>query len=386
MRKLTKQEYINKANIIHKNRYFYDNLIYISSTKKIKIICKEHGEFEQEANSHLRGIGCPECSGNTKCNTSNFIKKSKLVHGDKYDYSKVDYINAKTSVKIICKEHGEFEQTPNNHLNNHGCNFCGCKITNSKNRKKLEKFISDAIAIHGDRYDYSKVEYINAKKMVKIICKEHGEFLQNPNNHLNSICKKCSIDENKKRLTKTKEKFISDAIAIHGDKYNYSLVEYFGCDFKIDIICKKHGIFNQKCSKHLQNQGCPTCSESKLEKEIRLFLIDNNINFIQEYGKKNHTFYLKGQLLDFYLPEYKIAIECQGQQHFSPVDFGNKGEEYTKKQFDKIVSRDINKYNMCKELNIDIIFYCKINNFKKNYIGDLFYNNSDILTKIKNKK
>jgi hypothetical protein len=73
-------------------------------------------------------------------------------------------------------------------------------------------------------------------------------------------------------------------------------------------------------------------------------------------------------------------------QHFSPVDFGNKGEEYTKKQFNKIVSRDINKYNMCKELNIDIIFYCKKNNFKENYIGDLFYNNSDILTKIKNKK
>ena len=385
MKKLTNIEFIEKANTIHNDKYLYDNVKYISSTKKVIIICVEHGEFEQEANSHLRGVGCPTCSGNIKSNIKDFIKKSNLVHKNKYDYSLVNYTGAKNKVIIICKYHGNFEQTPNSHLTGCGCNKCGCLETNKKNTNNKEHFIEKSNIIHQNRYDYSLVNYTGAKNKVIIICKEHGEFNQSPTNHMSGQgCKKCFNEKNKKRMTKTLEEFLKDVIKIHGDKYDYSLVEYKGTDNKVKIVCKEHGIFNQKCSKHLQNQGCPTCSESKLEKKIRLLLIDNDIKYIQQYGKKSDNLYLNGQRLDFYLPDYNLGIECQGEQHFEPIDFGNKGEIFSNKMFEKTILRDNNKYNLCKSMNIKILYFCKKENYKNKYIGEIFYKDYDIINKIKN--
>jgi hypothetical protein len=385
MKKLTNIEFIEKANIIHNNKYLYDNVEYVSSSKKVKIICKEHGEFEQVANSHLRGIGCSKCSGNTKSNIDEFISKSNLVHQDKYDYSLVEYKGAKNKVKIICKKHGQFEQTPNNHLNSHGCNKCGCLETNKKNKKNKEHFIKKSNLIHQDRYDYSLVEYKGAKNKVKIICKEHGEFDQSPTNHMSGQgCKRCGSYKTSFGKTKTKYDFIRESIEIHQDRYDYSLVEYEGTDNKVKIIYREHGEFNQSPTKHLQNQGCPTCSESKLEKKIRLLLTDNDIKYIQQYGKKSDYFYLKGQRLDFYLPDYNLGIECQGEQHFRPIDFGNKGEFFSHKMFEKTILRDNNKYNLCKSMNIKILYFCKKENYKNKYIGEIFYKDYDIINKIKN--
>jgi hypothetical protein len=317
MKKLTNIDFINKVNIIHNYKYIYDNVEYVSSSKKVKIICKEHGEFEQVANSHLRGIGCSKCSGNNKSNIDEFISKSNLVHQDKYDYSLVEYKGAKNKVKIICREHGEFEQTPTNHMSGQGCKRCGLYKTS-----------------------FGK--------------------------------------------TKTKYDFIKESIEIHQDRYDYSLVEYEGTDNKVKIICREHGEFEQSPTKHLQNQGCPTCSESKLEKKIRLLLTNNNIKYIQQYGKKSDYFYLNGQRLDFYLPDYNLGIECQGEQHFRPIDFGNKGEFFSHKMFEKTILRDNNKYNLCKSMNIKILYFCKKENYKNKYIGEIFYKDYDIINKIKN--
>ena len=122
-----------------------------------------------------------------KLTTEIFIKNAKNVHGDKYDYSKVEYVNAHTKVCIICLEHGEFWQTPSNHLSGKGCILCA-------NVKKIttEEFIKRAKEVHGNKYDYSKVEYINNKIKVCIICPIHGEFWQMPINHLlGRGCKVC---------------------------------------------------------------------------------------------------------------------------------------------------------------------------------------------------
>jgi hypothetical protein len=376
VRKLTNDEFIRKSNITHNNKYLYSRTEYISSNKKVIITCNEHGDFLQEANSHLRGIGCPKCSGVEKSNSIEFIKKSKSIH-DNYGYSLVEYINAKTKVKIICQKHGIFEQTPNNHLSGFGCNKCGCEITNKKNSKDLENFIIDCKKVHGDKYDYSLVEYINAKVKVKIICPIHGYFYQRPDNHLVSECKKCSIKKSKLIFTKTHENFIIDCKKVHGDKYDYSLVSYKGTDFKIKIICPEHGIFEQKCCKHLQSQGCPICSESKLEKEVRVFLIENNILFKHQYGRIHDSFYLNGQVLDFYLPEYNIAIECQGDQHFRPVDFGNRGDAYAYNDYIKNISRDIKKYSNCSKKGVEIFYYCGSNSYYDGgyeYIGKIYDN------------
>ena len=133
-----------------------------------------------------------------KSTNEEFIKKARKVHGDKYDYSKVNYVKSKTKVCIICPIHGEFWQTPNNHLQGQDCPQCGeikRKISLSDTK---DIFISKAKQVHGDRYDYSKVEYKNNRTKVCIICPTHGEFLQKPNSHLNGQgCRKCSTDNNK---------------------------------------------------------------------------------------------------------------------------------------------------------------------------------------------
>lgn len=131
--------------------------------------------------------------------TSEFISKAKLVHGDKYDYSLVEYVDRRTKVTIVCPEHGEFAQTPNRHLSNHGCPKCSIQSRVDKRTFTKEEFISKAIEVHGDKYDYSKVEYINGHTKVCIICPIHGETYETPSNHLRSCgCQRCFHEKHKK--------------------------------------------------------------------------------------------------------------------------------------------------------------------------------------------
>lgn len=383
MRKLNTIEFINKCIDVHGDKFIYDNVKYISSNKKVKIICKEHGEFEQIANSHLRGIGCSLCSGNKKSNKEDFIKKSNEIHNNKYDYSLVDYKNAFKKVKIICKEHGEFEQSPNNHLNYHGCVKCGYNSIGINNSNCLEEFIIDAYKKHNNKYDYSLVNYINNRTKIDIICDIHGLFRQTPANHLNTNgCKKCSTNISSLKKSKTTQAFINDSLKKHNNKYDYSLVKYSGTNNKVKIICKEHGIFEQKCYKHLQGQGCPTCSESKLEREVRNLLDIHDIKYISQYSKKDGCVFIDNQSIDFYLPDYKIAIECQGDQHFIPVDFGNKGKEYSYEKFKKIILNDFKKYSKCIENNIKVLYYTREIYSKDEYISNIYSNIDELLKEI----
>ena len=252
--KLTTEEFIAKAREVHGNKYDYSKVEYKNTNTKVCIICKEHGEFWQTANSHLSGHGCPNCTGNIKKTSKEFIARAHEVHGDKYDYSKVEYKNNSTKVCIICEEHGEFWQLPNNHIKGQGCPKCiGKNLT-------TEDFIAKAREIHGDKYDYSKSEYINSQTKVCIICPEHGEFYQIPPSHLQgSGCPECAKIERQKQQTMTTEDFIAKAREVHGDKYDYSKVEYINAKTKVCIICLKHGEFWQTPNSHLRGKGCLKC-------------------------------------------------------------------------------------------------------------------------------
>ena len=151
------------------------------------------GFFQLPRNHLLLKQGCPTCNSRLK-SREQFIQDAIKIHGDVYDYSKVDYINSGTRICIICKKHGLFYQLPTNHLSGNGCPICAHEKSHENQKKSREQFIQDAIKIHGDVYDYSKVEYINALTKVRIICLKHGEFLQSPNHHVNdkSNCPKCS--------------------------------------------------------------------------------------------------------------------------------------------------------------------------------------------------
>ena len=172
--------FISKAYKIHKNRYDYSKVNYINAKTKITIICREHGEFQQTPSNHLSNYNCQKCAKNFQLDTVSFIEKAINIHNDKYDYSKVNYINADTQIIIICREHGEFTQIPDFHINRK----CGCPKCSNNIKLEISVFIEKSNKIHCNKYDYSKVEYVNNRKHVIIICKKHGEFLQKPFIHL----------------------------------------------------------------------------------------------------------------------------------------------------------------------------------------------------------
>ena len=307
--------------------------------------------------------------------TKQFIEEAKLIHGDKYDYSKVEYVNAKTKVCIICPEHGEFWQTPDKHINNKcGCGKCGDEIVSKKRAKTIEDFIEKARKVHGDKYDYSKVEYVNNHTNIIIICPEHGEFLQLPANHFKGCgCQKCG--GNKKLNT---NEFIKRANDVHGDKYDYSKVKYKNIDTKVCIICPEHGEFWQSPSCHIyRHYGCPVCDESHLESEIRKLLLDNEITFTQEYNDK----WLDKQFLDFYLPDYNTAIECQGEGHFKPVRFNGIGWDKAKNNFKKCVNLDEDKKNKCIKKGVKLIYYSDL---KIKFPYKVITDKNKLLNEIKN--
>jgi hypothetical protein len=173
-KKLTTEEFIEKAKEKHGDTYDYSLVEYVNSSTKVKIICKEHGEFEQIPASHLYGIGCSKCGKSYNFTTDEYIERARKKHGDKYDYSKVNYINCSSNIIIICKKHGEFKQNTKHHLNGSNCPKCV-----GRHQYTADEFIKKAKEKHEDKYDYSLTEYKTAKDKVKIICKKHGIFEQN---------------------------------------------------------------------------------------------------------------------------------------------------------------------------------------------------------------
>ena len=310
------EKYFNQVKKIH-NKYDYSLSIYNGSLSKIKIICPEHGVFEQRADSHLKGRGCKKCSDNKYKlkNKEILIKlnKSNIKYfNNKYDYSLVDYINTKSKIKIICPEHGEFEQRVDHHLNGHGCPIC------SKNKKYTkEEFIKKSDIIHNNKYNYSLVDYINNHTKINIICPIHGKFEQIPSNHL-SLKRGCPRCNGFKILNIND--FIKKSNIIHNNTFDYSLVKYINIKTKVQIMCKKHGIFNQSPDNHLNGQGCPKCNKSKGEIIISNILDDLNIKYTEQYKlyDENTKHPLRA---DFYLPNYNTIIEYNGIQHYEKIEY-----------------------------------------------------------------
>jgi len=295
--------------------------------------------------------------------TEQFIERAKKVHGDKYDYSKVEYKNNHTKVCIICPIHGEFWMTPNNHLQGHGCKPCGYNKNAENQTLSLEQFIEKAKKIHGEKYDYSKVKYFGMHTRICIICPKHGEFWQLPYDHLQGKgCKKCGYESN----CLTNEQFIEKAKKIHGEKYDYSKIIYKDNNTPVCIICKEHGEFWQTPHTHLKGYGCNKCSETTLENKCRLLLEKNHIEYISQ--KKFD--WLGNQRLDFYLPNHNIGIECQGEQHYRPIEFFGG-----LKTFNKIKNNDIKKSNKCKENKIKLIYFSEERHNSFNGVKSYYDNN-----------
>lgn len=275
-----------------------------------------------------------------KSTKEEFISKSRIIHGDKYNYDKSIYINTKTKLIITCPKHGDFLQRPEVHY----LDKCGCPSCDPTNILGNKKFIEKSKLIHGEKYDYSKVNYEKNNIKVEIICQYHGSYFQQPGAHLRGQgCPDCC--GNKKSTT---EEFISKSNKKHHNLYDYSLVNYLTKRDKVKIICKEHGVFEQKAYVHLQGHGCPICNNSKLEIYLRNKLKNMNISFFQNY-KFDDCRNILPLPFDFYIPSRNLLIECDGVQHFVAVDYfgGENRLEYQMKN-------DSIKNDYCKDFDIDL--------------------------------
>lgn len=272
-----------------------------------------------------------------------FVSKAHAIHGECYDYSKVVYVNNRTHVDIICLKHGVFSKTPLLHLLGQGCRVCSGKLHTT------ETFIERARSVHGDKFDYSLVNYVIGRAKVKIICSIHGEFEQVAEQHIHDKngCPTCAGRIN------DDEQFIEKAKQIHGETYSYKLVEYINNRTKIKIICNKHGIFEQIPDSHInKGSGCPDCKKSIGENLIKKFLTEKGIKFISQKTFQNCKNPNTGRLLpfDFYIPAWNVCIEYDGLQHYESVELYGGKEYLQETQF-----KDKLRNNYCVLHHIELI-------------------------------
>ena len=325
-RRLTTVEWVEKAKIKHGSRYDYTEVDYKNGTTPVKIICPEHGPFFQTPHAHARQSGggrCPECAVSTmrkgpQITTEDWVARAVKKFGDSFDYSEVDYVNANQEVRIGCPEHGIFLQTPKIHLMGRvvGCPECR-KDRDKRKSYTTEQWIERARGKHGDRYDYTEVEYVNSYTKVKIRCKEHGIFLQTPNSHISgNNCPSCA----RRRAggkRKTTEQWIATAKAKHGNKFEYSEAEYLNKNTTLKIICPTHGPFFQRPDNHLRSPtGCPECSFAARR-------IDDS-DIISQFRK------VHGDRYDYAKVRYRnidthVTIICEIHGEFSQTPFNHKG-------------------------------------------------------------
>jgi hypothetical protein len=358
----TTEEFIEQARAIHGDFYNYDKVVYVNDREKVIVTCPKHGDFLISPDAHIHSKqGCKLCAHEkiglrSRLSLEDFVRRARDVHGDFYIYDKVEYRDSHTRVTITCPVHGDFKQLPYQHLNGHGCKKCATELTISKESISTEEFIKRARACHTIEYDYSQVEMTGMNNPVYITCPYHGGFWQIANTHLQGCdCPKCGYIQNSIKRTKPVEKFIEQAVAIHGDKYDYSETEYVNAKKKVAIRCRKHNkIFWQKPNAHLNGNGCPLCAQSHLETDILQLLQSQGINYEAEKTfdwlvSKNKMF------LDYFLPEYGVAIECQGEQHFHACDFYGGRPAFKNTRL-----RDELKKQLCEEHGIAVIYYTNL--------------------------
>lgn len=413
--KQTTETFIKKAKEKWGDKYSYDNVVYIDCKKHVLITCKTHGDFPITPDNFIRGKECPKCKGTYKRTKDEFVEEANKIWGDKFDFSESNYTRMNSSIIARCVEHGYFKTLPVQVLKG----VCSCKkCTKIKaietNTTPFREIVEKAKYIHGDRFEYIESSYINVNKKMDIKCLKHGIiFKQTPIGHFKSK-NPCPICNG--HMKSNTEEFAKKARKIHGDKYDYSVVEYKNCDTVVDIICPQHGVFKQSPFNHLSGNGCPECvgryksTESflndvilfrgheydysrvkytgyydyvtigckthgwvevkarslltktwnvcprcrsfKLEDVILKYLTTNGIEF-----KREHSFG-KGigqKRVDFYLPKYNAVIECQGIQHFEPISWfgGQKG-------FKKCLNSDRIKREYCENNGINIFYYSEL--------------------------
>ena len=296
--------------------------------------------------------------------TEQFILEAQKKHTDEnnnpvYEYSEVNYISTHTKVKITCKIHGMFEQCPSDHLSGKGCNKCAIVNRAKKQTFTLEQFIERAKKKHCDKFDYSRVDYKNSQTRVMIICKTCScEFTQVPNSHLQGYgCDKCAHRINHENQKLSEDEIIKRAKEVHGDKYDYSNINYVNSQMPIDIKCNKcNNIFQQLYTNHIiQKQGCPNCGCRITEKIFHKYLQSIFPSVIRQFKQK----WCRGKhclRFDECISELKILFELDGNQHFKQIMNWKSPEENQITDRFKMKCANENGYSVIRIIQVDVLY------------------------------
>lgn len=330
-RSLTQQDFLTRAAAVHGDRYDYSRAEYRDTKTGVTIICQQHGPFIQAAGCHLQGRGCPTCGlqqiwAGRRPTTEDFIKKARKVHGDRYDYSRTQYRGTKAGVELGCSDHGWFKQVAGTHLQGSGCPLCGRELQNKQKvvRAKLrraetaDKALDEAAEVHQGKYLY--IGWEDDHSTIVILCPKHGVFRQDRGRHLQGQgCPDCARDLIADKRRSSTEEFIEKAIQKHGDRYDYSQVNYHHSAEPVTILCHDHGPFTQGPSKHLEGTGCPKCRMSRGEEAVMVWLQRHDVLFCYEWTDHDCRAHKQKAQFDFCLPDHKMLIEYDGKHHFEPV-------------------------------------------------------------------
>jgi G:T-mismatch repair DNA endonuclease (very short patch repair protein) len=236
----TLNDFIIKSNSIHNNKYRYDKFVYKNSQTKSIITCSIHGDFEQTPNTHLSGCGCKKCYHKSlSCDINSFIERSNIMYNNKYGYDKFVYINNQTKSIITCPIHGDFKQSSSVHLSGSGCKEC----MKERFRKPFEQFNKESIEIHGDKYSYDDIIYVDIKTHIILNCNIHGRFKITPDNHIHRKqgCPSCG-----KNISKPELEWL-DKLGISNRQYRLNIdnktFKFDGFDPDNNIIYEFYGDF-----------------------------------------------------------------------------------------------------------------------------------------------
>lgn len=329
-RTISQEEFERRSNIRHNNFYIYKNSIYTGYDDPINIECPIHKMFTiARAGKHMSadGYACIDCA--KKCQIESqrltkeqFIDRSNARFGDLLNYDKTKYVDYSTPVILNCQIHGDFVRTPDSHLKcKYACNECATIQRGFKKRKSLEQLCDESEELFGKVFDFSKSVYNGSKKEILIICGIHKEFITTPDNHLGSKygCAQCGHSAANEDNKLTKDKFIDNAMAIHGKTFSYTNAIYVDYHTKLEITCYNHGSFWQTPASHIRGNGCPICKSSHMENIMFHILREAKVPFTPEFSIPS----LPNRAFDYYilLAKFKIINELDGIHHFREVPF-----------------------------------------------------------------
>ena len=323
---LSLEQFIVRAKEKHGDKYDYSQVKYVNMRTPVTIICPEHGPFKQKPLVHLSGSGCRECQySKRRLTKESFIARAEQIHGNKYDYSFVEYKNNHAPVKIVCPKHGAFMQAPSAHLLGAGCRQCGYIRSAQKRTRSVQRRLEEFRTIHGDKYVYDLSTIGRNDEYMRVYCPNHGWFGQLLMSHLaGSGCRKCANEQKSINRRASISEFIEKAREVHGKAYDYSRVEYKNSYTPVEIICPKHGSFLQTPGTHLRGRGCPQCANqrSRFEEDILGFLQGLGLQVVRRAQGVLAEPCGDRHEIDLWLPEQRVGVECHGTMwHSSRYDY-----------------------------------------------------------------